>query len=214
MSQNWPRCVVFDYGGVLTGPVRSSINAWVQRDGVEAASLTRLLREWLSRNSTPGNPLHRLERGELEVAAFNDAMASRLTTTHGGRVTAEGLLDRFFAGLRVDEAMVQLVREVRGTGLQTVLLSNSWGTEYPRELLDELFDVQVISSEVGMRKPDAEIFHLTANLAGVAVEEMLLIDDGAPNVASALAIGMMAHLHIDATSTRRVMEEALPGRLQ
>ncbi len=44
--------------------------------------------------------------------------------------------------------MLDLVRELRGRGLRTALLSNSWGGKadgYPRDVLDELFDVAVIS---------------------------------------------------------------------
>ena len=42
------------------------------------------------------------------------------------------------------------------------LLSNSWGLDlYPRDRFPDMFDVVVISGEVGLRKPDPDIFTLT-----------------------------------------------------
>jgi hypothetical protein len=40
---------VFDYGGVLTTPVRDSIAAWLDRDAIDPASFSRTIKAWLSR---------------------------------------------------------------------------------------------------------------------------------------------------------------------
>lgn len=203
---------VFDFGGVLTSPIRVSIEAWVRRERIHAPSVTRVLRAWLGRNAPPDNPLHRLERGLLEQSEFNVLMAGELDTVAGSPVRAEGLLTRFFADVEIDPEMVRVIEDLRSAGVRTTLLSNSWGDDYPAALLDRLFDVQVISSRVGMRKPDAEIFQLTAERSGVSVEQLVFIDDGAPNVRAAEAIGITSHLHTDAASTREALRSAFPGR--
>ena len=66
-----------------------------------------------------------------------------------------------------DEAMLDGVRAARRAGVRTGLLSNSWGDApaYDRALLEELFDAWVISSEVGLRKPDPAIYALAAERA-------------------------------------------------
>ena len=64
-------------------------------------------------------------------------------------------------------AMSALVLRAKRAGLRTGLLSNSWGNEYPREGWDEMFDAIVISGEVGMRKPEPEIFAHVLELLGV-----------------------------------------------
>lgn len=206
--------IVFDFGGVLTHPVRASIEAWMARDRIEPASLTRVLRAWLSREAEPDNPLHRLERGELDVARFSIEMAARLSRVDGGTVEPEGLLDRFFGGLELDQQMIELVRELRAAGARTVLLSNSWGNDYPWALLEELFEISVISSEVGLRKPQPEIFQLTAQRAGATLEQLHFIDDGEPNIVGAEALGIVSHLHRDHASTRAHLAEAFPGLLR
>ena len=51
--------------------------------------------------------------------------------------------------------------------MQTGLISNSWSTShYDRDLLDELFDAAVISAEVGLHKPQPEIYLLAAERLG------------------------------------------------
>ena len=63
--------------------------------------------------------------------------------------------------VRVDSPMTEgdHVRRV-------VLLSNSWGNPYKRESWSELFDEVIVSGEVGMRKPDIEIYGLALERAG------------------------------------------------
>ena len=107
------------------------------------------------------NPIHALERGEIEVPHFEEVLAGELSRRTGTPVLAEGLLARMFDEFEHAHDMNALVRRARENGIRTALLSNSWGDFYPRDLWDGMFDVVVISGEVGMRKPDAEIFHLT-----------------------------------------------------
>lgn len=58
--------------------------------------------------------------------------------------------------------------------------------------LAELFDEVVLSSEVGMIKPDPNIFHFTSEKLGVLPEDCLMVDDLESNVNGAIAIGMQA----------------------
>ena len=51
MSARVVDAVVFDYGGVLTLPVRESIDAWLEADGIDPASFSRTLKAWLSRGA-------------------------------------------------------------------------------------------------------------------------------------------------------------------
>ena len=60
--------------------------------------------------------------------------------------------------------------------------------------LDELFDVVVDSSEIGMRKPNPAIFAHTLDLLGVAPERTAFLDDFAGNVTAARGVGMIAIL--------------------
>ncbi|MGR6319855.1 HAD family phosphatase [Micromonospora soli] len=202
--------VVFDYGGVLTGPVRASIAAWLRADRIEPASFSRTLKAWLSRDAPDGTPIHRLETGALSVEEFDALLAAELTTLDGRAVDPVGVLGRLFAGLRPDPAMFALAGQLRDLGVRVGLLSNSWGNSYPPEIR-ALFDPVVISGEVGLRKPLAASYAFTLDQLGLPADRVLFVDDAEPNVLGARAAGMHALWHTDAESTRAALAEFLPA---
>jgi epoxide hydrolase-like predicted phosphatase len=192
------KALVVDYGGVLTNSLAETMGAWFAAEGVDGDAFGRAMRALLGPQGeveAAANPVHALERGELEIPHFEEQLAAHLVSTTGEPVRAAGLLERMFAGFQRAEDMVGVVRRVRRSGFKTALLSNSWGLGYPREGWDELFDVTVISGEVGLRKPEPEIYELCARQLGVAPSVCIFVDDLAPNVRGAVAVGMVGILH-------------------
>ena len=63
--------------------------------------------------------------------------------------------------------MVAAVRAAREPGLKTGLISNSWGLGIYDRAPTDLFDATVISGEVGMHKPQPEIYLLACERLGV-----------------------------------------------
>lgn len=186
------------------------MDAWAAGDGVAADEFVRVLRGWLGPEvaaEAATHPIHALERGELAVPDFERQLAARLQTRDGNPVPPEGLLARMFSGFRRDPVMVDAVRRVRSAGFRTGLLSNSWSMDYPREDWQQLFDVTVVSGEVGMRKPEPRIYRHTAAALGVDLSECVFIDDLPSNVAAALDVGMVAIRHRDPDATIRRLEE-------
>lgn len=126
--------------------------------------------------------------GKSSEAEFEASFGRLLGLEH-----PEGLIDSMFAGMRPDEEMVAAVRAIRASDLHTGMLSNSWSTDhYDRELLAELFDDVVISAEVGMHKPQPEIYRLAAERLKVAPKECIFVDDLKENCEGAEAVGMTA----------------------
>ncbi|MHB8341810.1 MAG: HAD family hydrolase [Mycobacteriales bacterium] len=200
--------LLVDYGGVLTSSLDSTIASWCAADGIDPDDFARVMREWLGGGGAglPNNPVHALETGRLSVAAFEEELARRLPTTTGGTPTAAGLLERMLGGFIREPTMVDLVRRARVKGIKTGLVSNSWGMNYPREGWGDLFDTVVISGEVGLRKPEPEIYRLAAERLALSPEECVFVDDLAPNVRGAAAVGMVAVHHRDAATTRTELE--------
>jgi epoxide hydrolase-like predicted phosphatase len=212
-----PPALVVDYGGVLTTPLDQAMRAWCEADGIDHAHFLDLMATWLrgsaaTENAPPnaaanpgpgraGNPAHRLERGELTGPEFERLLAAELRTAEGRPASAEGMLARMFAGFQVEPAMVDVVRRARAAGHPTALLSNSWGLDYDRTGWGELFDVTVISGEVGLRKPEPEIYLLTADRLGVRPGECVFVDDLGPNVRAAEQVGMVGIRHVTAEQT-------------
>ncbi|MFD4668266.1 HAD family hydrolase [Lentzea sp. NPDC058450] len=194
--------LIFDWGGVLTVSVPEFVGAWLHAESIDREVYRRIMRDWLSRDALPGNPVFRLETGELTVPEFERLLAAELITVEGTRVQENGLLKRMFGGATPDPAMVELVRKARAAGLHTALLSNSWGEGYPKDLLLELFDTIVISGRIGLRKPDERIYLHTLEQVGITPGRCVFFDDAPVNVEAAQAVGMHAFRHTDAESTR------------
>jgi putative hydrolase of the HAD superfamily len=95
---------------------------------------------------------------------------------------------------RYREPMWTLAREVRASGVKTAILSNGVpevmarvGGERP---LAEIFDVVVVSYELGHAKPDREIYEATLSRLGLAPQEALFVDDRGENIAAADVLGL------------------------
>ncbi len=203
------RALVVDWGGVLTEPLDRAIRAWAQIDGVDFEHYVGVMREWLGTQQgelARDNPVAALERGEIEVPHFEEQLAARLGEVTGVRIEAVGLLQRMFDQFEHEPAMAALVLRAKRAGLRTGLLSNSWGNEYPREGWDLMFDAVVISGEVGMRKPEPEIFAHVLELLGVRAEETVFVDDLRPNVEAAEALGLVAVHHTSYAETAPALE--------
>ena len=204
--------MIIDWGGVVTAPLLNTIDAWIRAEQIDRDSYTAVMRSWVSAAYGDGadNPVHALERGECTNEEFEAALAAQLIHVDGRPVVPDGLLARMFAAGTVENAMLDLLRALRQAGLRTALLSNSWGNDdYPRHLFPELFDVVVISAEVGMRKPEERIFRHTAALLGLDLAECVFIDDVAANIAAAEAIGLIGVHHREPGPTALRLTELL-----
>jgi putative hydrolase of the HAD superfamily len=196
----------------MTKPLADTVNAWIHADQIDRDRYAAVMRLWVAQAYHGGdsNPIHALERGECTEEEFERLLAAELTHLDGRPVAAGGLLARMFAAGSMEAAMLDVVRSLRQAGVRTALLSNSWGAgDYPRHLFPELFDVVVISSEVGMRKPEERIFRHTAALLGLDPRECVFIDDIEANVAAAQAVGLVGLHHREPAPTAERLADLL-----
>lgn len=192
--------LLVDWGGVLTTNLFASFGAFCSDAGLEPDRLARAFREDRDFRAL----LIALEEGRVEEVVFEERFGGLLGVPH------EGLIDRLFARVGPDTAMLDAVRAARAAGIRTGLVSNSWGTRrYERAMLEELFDGVVISGAEGMRKPAPEMYRLGAERAGVAPAACVYVDDLPFNLPPAQELGMATIHHVDSAATIAELERLL-----
>jgi epoxide hydrolase-like predicted phosphatase len=191
------RGLLVDWGGVLTSNVFDSFRAFCDGEGLSPDEVGTRFRH----DREVRQLLIDLETGELEESDFQIGFGAALG------VPADGLIDRLFGGVHVDEEMIGAVRRARERGIRTGLISNSWGTRrYDRALLAELFDGIVLSGEEGMRKPTPAIYELGAERIGVPAASCVFVDDLPFNLQPAAELGMATVHHVESARTVAELE--------
>ena len=195
--------LLVDYGGVLTTNVFDSFSAFAEAEDLPADAVRRLFRE----SPEALAAVRGLETGEVSEADFGRRLGGLLGLPPDRH---NGLVDRMFGYVREDEAMVGALRRARAQGIPTGLISNSMGAgRYDRSAFPELFDAVVISGEVGLHKPQPEIFRLGCERVGLTPGECVFVDDLRENCAGAEAVGMTPVLHRGHDTTLPRLEELL-----
>ena len=109
--------------------------------------------------------------------------------------------------------MYELVAELKRAGYGIYGLTN-WASETFYQIVDEypvfgLLDGMVVSGDVRLLKPEAEIFHCLLDKYGLKAEESVFIDDNPENVEGARAAGLSGLPFKDAETLRRQLAELL-----
>lgn len=143
------------------------------------------------------HPWHRLERGEIGLGEYLPEVMA-LAATAGVELDFNQLRG-FNERIVVQDVVVERVRALRADGYRTGIVTNNireasagWRALLP---VDELFDVVVDSSDVGVRKPDPAIFAVALErLGGLAPAATVFLDDAPGNVEGAKRAGLRAIL--------------------
>ena len=186
-----PSVILFDFFGVLCSEVAPF---WLA-DNVPAADAGPLKQ----------GLIHAADEGAIPQAEMF-AELGRLA-----HKTANQVLEEWTALAMVDPEMVKLAAGLRQDA-RVALLSNC-PAPFLRSLLslhqlEDLFEQIVISSEVGLAKPDPTIFLLTLQRLQVEASAVLFIDDNARNVAAARYLGLSAIHFESGDQCRRLLQEA------
>ena len=193
--------LLVDFGGVLTTNMWEGFDEFCRAEGIEQGSVRNLFKH----EPDALADLRLLETGELDPKEFERRFAPRL-----GIAQAEGLIERMFAAVRPEDRLIAAVKAARDGGVRTGLISNSWGTSiYDPDALKGLFDVAIISGDVGMHKPQPEIYLLAAERLGVEPPACVFVDDLRENIRGAEEVGMTAILHRDPDVTVAELERLL-----
>ena len=186
------KAVLFDFGGVITAPMGPMFEAVAAAAGAEPAEVAALL---VGSYDAQDHPLNRLERGEGTFAELCE-WAREQGAARGWTLELAPMVTHLET-IELRQGMLDRVADLRRRGYRTAIVTNNFkeitALWRARVDIDALFDTVVDSCEVGLRKPDPGIYHLTLErLGGIAPGDAVLLDDFESNLAGARAIGMHA----------------------
>lgn len=195
------QAIVFDMGNVLAS------EGWGR---LRLAEFDKLL-GW-----EPGTLLRRMCSGPIWEAYSTGALSPEAYWAQVGAPLQDRLPSDFvkfrdnFYGAELDRTMVDLAWRLR-KHYRIALLSNATPLLsdglLQDPLLQGLFHLQIISAQVGMRKPDPAIFHYTAQALDLPLSACVLIDDKLRNTRAAQAQGMQVIQHKDPSTTKQLLRE-------
>ena len=193
---------LFDFGGVFTDSPFTAARSLGTELGAPPERVLELV--FGPYDADTDHPWHRLERGELTLLAAREEILA-LGRAEGVESDPFQVFQRMSGTHGARDAVVDRARRLRGAGVRTALVTNNvrefrdrWRQLVP---VEELFELVVDSSEVGVRKPDPRIFALALEgLGGVAPGRALFLDDWEGNVQAARDAGLRG-LHVEADPT-------------
>ncbi len=188
--------IVIDFGGVLVRTEsRRSRQSWENRLGLEDGALDAIVFDSeVAREATLGKAT------EEDIWRY---IQNKLSLTND---EISQLKIDFWREDLLDNDLVNTLKKLRKK-YQTAILSNIWtgGREFFRNhyglgeklTVDRIF----VSCEMGLAKPDPEIFRCLAREMDVQFDKILFIDDFKANITAALALGINAHHFCDPDET-------------
>ena len=138
---------------------------------------------------------HNVEWAQMDLGVLTEETAEplvmkRLPERLKGQV--KNLLHCWWAKRSTIEGMEALVKELKVNGYSIYLLSNASVSQHiywPKFEMSKQFDGKLISCDLGIVKPDPEIYRRFTSKFGLNPEECLFVDDLPANVAAAISCG-------------------------
>ena len=138
----------------------------------------------------------RYERGQIDCDAFHQefCQASSTTTERAPLELAGSAIFEF------NHSITPILEALTARGQRLGVLSNTcaahwrYATDGRYAALGQHFEVYALSFEMGTAKPEPEIYHAAAELAGVPATEIFFTDDRPENIEAAREAGFDAVL--------------------
>jgi len=111
--------------------------------------------------------------------------------------------------ISVEPGTVQLLAELHAGGTRVALLSNAgfdFSDPFRHSPMAAYFEAMFVSAELGLIKPDPEIYRVTARELGITLEQMVFIDNKKINVDAAVALGVTGHVFTTVAELRTFLE--------
>ena len=195
------RVIVFDYGEVISRtPSDADRAAIVEAAGSDDATFWPVY--WQHRDE--------LDEGTLSITDYWHRVGSDLGTRFTPAQVSELWVRDIRGWLSVEPGTVELLDELHQGGTRMALLSNAgydFGDPLRRAPYSQYFERVFVSAELGMLKPDPEVYRHVARELGIEFDDFVFIDNKAPNVEGAVALGATGHVFVGVGELRAFLED-------
>jgi putative hydrolase of the HAD superfamily len=193
-----------DFGGVLTSSVSEATAGVIRATGIPEDVLIAAFNVVAAEFGL--TMIEPLELGLLSQPEWGARVAAVLAPDWTSRIDLGILGHYLYAERTAEPALLEELARLRSLGIHVGMLTNTVREWEPlrRTLLPaakDVFERQIASYEVGLRKPDRAIFELAERAFGQRGERCLLVDDSKVNCAAALGLGWTVIRHRSAAAT-------------
>ncbi len=144
---------------------------------------------------------------ELDLGNFSeDDLLEYFLKYEGVTITKAELRKEIDSYLSLDESLAMIIKDLRSKGYMICLLSNANNEFFERMIyptypeFKALFDEILISANIGMVKPDEEMYRHALKVMNANPEEAVFIDDSLGNVEAANKLGIKGFVYTDSQS--------------
>ena len=192
--------LVFDYGEVISrSPSEADRAGIVEAAGSDDATFWPIY--WEHRDE--------LDHGTLSITDYWARVAADLGTAYSPAQVAELWARDFRGWISVEPGTVDLLHELHRGGTRMALLSNAgfdFGDPLRRAPYSQYFERVFVSAELGMLKPHPDVYRHVARELGIGFGEFVFVDNKAPNVEGAVALGATGHVFVGVEELREFLE--------
>jgi putative hydrolase of the HAD superfamily len=184
------RVVVFDYGEVIShSPSEADTRRLLEVGGVpESLESTFWERYWHHRPP--------LDQGSVRVTDYWKTLASELGLEWSASQRHALWVADFRGWWSVEPRTLDLIERLHLGRTRVALLSNAgfdFASGFRHSPMAEYFEVMYVSAEMDAIKPDPDIYREVATGLGIALDQMIFIDNKAENTDAAAALGITVH---------------------
>lgn len=118
--------------------------------------------------------------------------------------------------ISVEPGTIELLAALHAGGTRVALLSNAgfdFSDPFRHSPMARYFEAMFVSAELGLIKPDPEIYRVVAERLGIELAQMVFVDNKAVNVDAAVALGVTGH-HFTSVAGLRAFLHELAGRAE
>lgn len=175
------KTIIFDFGGIIS----ENADSWntmykriPERTNLTTEELDEIWKEnWIE-----------VSIGKKDLTDILDIFVGRSKN----KITTKELLEIYSSDTKLDEDVLEVIRELKNKGFRVIILSNESrvGEKIRLGKIEKFVDKIYSSSSIGLRKPDPQIFNHILSKENLERGETLFIDDKDRNIIAAEALGI------------------------